>query len=487
MNKCTSTRRFGVGVAVCAGLLTWCSAAVSSAQSVAPPKAGVDRAAAQQPADATLFRVFLKDGATLASYGEIALVGDRVVFSMPTSSGPAPELQLVSIPADQVEWTRTASYAESARAARYLATRAADDYLQLSNDVTATLNAVRATKDSSERLALVETARRKLAAWPATHYHYREADVQQMLTLLDAAVADLRAAGGGQQFDVSLVASARSFEPVDRLLPPPTLKETIEETLVAARLTDSAADRTGLLTKAADMLERAPQNALPAQWRATTLSATRAKLAVDVQVERQYQTLTTTMLRRASERANVGDVRGVQSVLDDIRAQDRTLGGKRQESVTSLIAAVEAQLDAARQLRLARDHWASRLPVFEEYRDSVWMTLERFMRLQPLLEDIRSLAGPSVSSLATVESSAAQNLKVVGRVTPPTELRDAHALLASAAQMAASAARLRLEAIGTNNMARAWDASAAAAGALMLSTRARTEILGMLRAPQLPR
>ena len=115
------------------------------------------------------------------------------------------------------------------------------------------------------------------------------------------------------------------------------------------------------------------------------------------------------------------------------------------------------------------------------------MTLERFLRLGPLLEDIRSLAGPSVSSLATVESSAAQNLKVVGRVTPPSELRDAHALLASAAQMAASAARLRLEAVGTNNMARAWDASAAAAGALMLSTRARTEILGMLRAPQLPR
>ena len=158
------------------------------------------------------------------------------------------------------------------------------------------------------------------------------------------------------------------------------------------------------------------------------------------------------MLRKASERADAADVRGVQSVLTDIRAQDRALGGRRQESVNSLIAAVEAQLDAARQLRLARDHWASRLPAFEEYRDSVWMTLERFMGLRPLLEDIRSLAGPSISSLATVESSAAQNLKVVGRVTPPTELRDAHALLASAAQMAASAARLRLEAVGTNNM-----------------------------------
>ena len=114
------------------------------------------------------------------------------VFSMPTSTGPNPDLRLVTIPADQVEWTRTASYAESARAARYLATRAPEDYLQLSNDVSATLKAVAATKDPAERLTLVEAARRKLAAWPAMHYHYREPDVQQMLTLLDAAVADLR-------------------------------------------------------------------------------------------------------------------------------------------------------------------------------------------------------------------------------------------------------------------------------------------------------
>ena len=49
----------------------------------------------------------------------------------------------------------------------------------------------------------------------------------------------------------------RAFEAVDRLLPPPTLKETVEQTLVAARLSDSAADRATLLSKAADLLERA--------------------------------------------------------------------------------------------------------------------------------------------------------------------------------------------------------------------------------------
>src|SRR5678816_3428363 len=96
MNSWKAKGRFGVGIGTIAGV--WLSiSAPSSAQTVAAStKPG---AAAQQPADATLFRVFLKDGATLASYGEIALVGDRVVFSMPTSIGPNPELRLVTIPA----------------------------------------------------------------------------------------------------------------------------------------------------------------------------------------------------------------------------------------------------------------------------------------------------------------------------------------------------------------------------------------------------
>jgi hypothetical protein len=32
--------------------------------------------------------VFLIDGMSLVSYGEIALVGERVVFSMPVTPGP---------------------------------------------------------------------------------------------------------------------------------------------------------------------------------------------------------------------------------------------------------------------------------------------------------------------------------------------------------------------------------------------------------------
>ena len=60
-------------------------------------------------------------------------------------------------------------------------------------------------------------------------------------------------------------------------------------------------------------------------------------------------------------------------------------------------------------------------------------------------------------------------------------------MLVSATQLAANAARIRREAALTGNMTRAWDASSAAAGALMLSAKARTDMQNLFRSPQLPR
>src|SRR5690349_425709 len=85
--------------------------------------------------DATLLRVFLKDGSSLTSYGEPARVGDRVVFSMPTDASDHPSLHLVNLPIEKVDWTRTDQYATAARAAHYVRTQGDADYATLSNQV----------------------------------------------------------------------------------------------------------------------------------------------------------------------------------------------------------------------------------------------------------------------------------------------------------------------------------------------------------------
>jgi hypothetical protein len=168
-----------------------------------------------------------------------------------------------------------------------------------------------------------------------------------------------------------------------------------------------------------------------------------------------------------------------------IHQRDAALGGSRPDAVNALIAAVEDRLDAARRLQLARDRWALRAPEFRKYWSAISTPVDLFARLKPSLEDIRGLAGSSPESLAAIDRIVARIVKTASTVAPPEELGAAHALLVSAAQMADNAARIRREAIMSGDLARAWDASSAAAGALMLGARARDDIQALLRQPEL--
>jgi hypothetical protein len=434
--------------------------------------------------DATLLRVFLTDGTSLVSYGEPAKVGDRIVFSMPTGAGPVPPLQLIDIPASRVDWDRTSRYAASARATHYLQTQAENDYAVLSNDVAATLNDVSKAAEPAKRLELVERARKTLAEWPLTHYNYRQNEVRQMLTMLDEAIADLRAAATPGRYELTLSAFVDPPTITEPLLPAPTVQESIEQTLKAARAVDAAADRTALLGAALLTIDR-EKEALPVDWVAAKRAETEAAIQVERRVDRSYQLLTRRMVRLANQSARTADVKSLAWLLTRIRARDAALGGKRPEAVGALIAEVKAKLDAARQLQLARERWALRAPELRNYRLAIRAPMDLFAGLKAPLEDIKELAGSPPGALAAMQRSAARMATLIAAVVPPEELTAAHALLLSAAQLAGNAAQIRREAALAGNIARAWDASSAAAGALMLGAKARTDILAALRLPQL--
>jgi len=438
--------------------------------------------------DAALFRVFLIDGSALVSYGEVARVGDRVVFSMPLNADADPSLHLVNIAADRVDWNRTNRYAESARATRYLATRAESDYIALSNDVARTLNEVSQLTDAAKRLALVEGARTALAAWPRNHFSYRSNEVRQMLGMLDDAIADLRAATGGGRVNLSLSTYLGDPPPViEPLLPPPTPKDAIEQTLLAARIADSSVERESLLDAALGELDR-DGSALPEEWTAAARAAAEAELVSERRLDHVYQTFSNGIMARAERRAKLADVRGIERMLVAVDRRDAALGRKRPDAINALVTAVQAKLDQARQLRLARDHWAMREIAFEKYRLAITEPIDLFAlfaRVKPALEDIRSLAGSTPTSLGATERAIAQIVKRATLIVPPEEFIAAHALIVSAAHLAANAAVTRRQAVMSRDIARAWDASSAAAGALMLSARARSEIQLLLRPPEL--
>jgi len=472
------------------------NAQAAGPQAVAPQAAGpqvaVPRAAPSQaavPASvaaadlAPLFRVFLKDHTSLVSYGEMARVDDRVVFSMPTSSSDAaPQLQLINIPSDTVDWERTLNYAESVRALRYLATRADSDYALLTNEIAQALNDVSLTNDPARRLAIVEQARKALADWPASHYNYKRNEIQQMLTTLDEAIASMRAASGSDTFDLTLVAAAAppSFEPI---IPAPGPREVIEQTVRAAQLTTTPAERVSLLTVALNALDGEAAN-LPTDWVNATRLQVRGQIASELETDRKYQALASRMLQLASARAQVADVRGVQRVMETIRANDKALGELRPDAVASMIATVEDQLDGARRLRLERDRWALRAPELRAYRSAMASSLDRLQHMVPLLEDIKALSGSGPDAIGVILDGTAKIQKVLASLEPPSELRDVHTLFTSAVQLADNAAKIRREAALTGSITRAWDASSAAAGALMLFTKGRTDLLVALKPPQ---
>jgi len=434
---------------------------------------------------ATLLRVFLRNGATLVSYGEPARVGDRVIFSMPTGPLPNPPLHLINLPAEQVDWEQTDRYASAARADQYFKGQADLDYAALSGQLVQTLNDIATASDPAERLKIVEKARHVLAEWPAAHYNYKAPEVKQMVAMLDEAIADLRVASGDRRFNLSLEANTEPAAPsAQPLLPVPTLQESIEQLLVASSLVDNAVERSSLLATALGRID-ADKESLPRDWVASTRPGVATKLAAEMRIDQSYRVLTTDTLALASQRARRADVRGLMRLFDRVQARDKELGNARPEAVGSLVAAVEEKLDAARRLRLARDQFELRLPVLAQYGAAIKTPMALFTQNRPSLEAIKELSGLSPDLLDSLDKATLRMSQLLAEIEPPEELSASHALLVTAVQMASNAASTRRKAVLRNNMDLAWSASSAAAGALMLGAKARTDILALLRPPQL--
>ena len=430
--------------------------------------AGATVYAQAPPAQATLFRVFLLDGSTLVSYGEFARVADQVVLTVPIRTNP-PDLQLVSIPASTVDWTKTDAYADSARAARYAATEGPSDYARLGDAVSRALSDISLTSDPERKVAMAIEARKNVTRWLAEHYGYRAADVARMAGLFDDVVADTRRAQGRPNFDLSLVASM-AVPPSVPLLPPPDPAESLRDGYAAAMVTRDPAARVSLLRAIRDALtERAVVGGADDP---VLRAEVNDSLASEERSDREYATLTRRMLRIAAWDARRASVAALARLPARILQRDDKLGHRRPGEIASLLAAVDAKLDAARRLRLARDQWAARQPLLRAYRHAIDGPLADLRLSRTSLVAIQQMAGPSAAALRIAARRLARGAEGLALVKAPAELDSAQALLTGAMQLAARAVAGRQSAVRSGVMQSARDASSAAAGALLL-VRAR--------------
>ena len=432
--------------------------------------------------DVPILRVFLKDGTAIACYGEYVRVDDRVVLSLPIGrENGTPRLQLVSVPAGQVDWSRTERYRESARAAQYAATRGEQDFMQMTADVAATLHDIARTSDRGRQLELAEQARRQLATWGRDHYGYRVREVREIAGLLDETISELRASAGHSEFDLSLVAIVEP-PPPERLLPAPTMAESIAQAIALVDLADGPAERVALLERTLQAIESARGDVNPAALGSARRYAERL-LRQERAADERYGQLTRELSVQSREKAARGDVRGVESLQRRLDRGDRRLGRKRPQLVAAIAASLRHDLHKARTLRLERDQWASRVSAYNSYQRLVHGSMTALTEAHGPLDDIRQLAGPDHGTLLEVQRRLDAATASLDRVVAPAGMTQVHELLQSSCHLAQTAVRVRLEAVALGSLERAWSASAAAAGAQLLVTRARDEMARLMTPP----
>ena len=138
---------------------------------------------------------------------------------------------------------------------------------------------------------------------------------------------------------------------------------------------------------------------------------------------------------------------------------------------------------SARRLRLLRDQWLVRQSAYQEYQERVGNQITQLVKAQPQLESIRKLDGPSPRRVLTLKNRLAGGADRLERLQVPPELKSAHDLLIGCWRFAENAAAGRFEAVTTGNVTTAWMASSAAAGSMMLLSRAQDEIRTLLEIP----
>jgi hypothetical protein len=439
---------------------------------------------AEAATDATLFRLFLKDGATLVSFGEYTRVDDRVVFSMPVGgSRDEPRLQVVWIPAASVDWTRTNRYAESARYQHYADTQGEEDFAILNNEVARVLNDIALSTDRNRALEIALAARAQMAEWPKEHHGYRQDDVREIVSLIDESIANLRASGGAANFDLSLVASAPTIA-VEPVMGMPSPREQLDQMLHLASVAPTATDRVAMLQSALAMVNETG-GGLAGVERMAMRSSLETRIRADLEIDRKYSRLAAQLTERASREAARARIAGVENAMNRLEREDAKLGKKRPEVIESLRASIEASLSDARRLRLLRDQWVLRQSMYRDYQRVVGSDLLSLVKAQPQLEAIRRLDGPPLATLQSLQSRLSGGASRLERLDVSEDLRATHSLLVGAWRFAENAANGRADAVASGNVAKAWEASSAAAGALMLLSQVQRGIQDLLELPRL--
>lgn len=431
-------------------------------------------------------RVYLADGQVLVTWGEHTRVDDQVVLQLPISipAGAEPETRVVTVPATQIDWARTDAWLADVRRARAKQNDAERAYTVFTDDIAAELSDVARASDPAERIRRLEAIRARVKAWPAAHDGYRAEDVAQTLSVIDDILNGMRAAAGQQSFSLALsTGPAVTPPPTTPEAAPPSTQDVVQQALLLAPRV-SATERLPLLESVSLLLARA--EGVDRDWLARTRRDVSRQVAAERRVITAYVRLREWLVSRASSLLASADVRGLLRLRQQVEQRDRKLKQQRPDDVAALLATLDAQVEAARAHRLALDRWMSRRPVLERYATAVRRHVVVDSPLMRALDDVKALAGPDAAMLTRAEGQLAGARVESDVLVVPEEARPIHQVWVASHQLASRALQTRRTAIARADVALAWEASSAAAGALMLFQQIRDDLDALVRRPAPP-
>lgn len=426
-------------------------------------------AVAGQPALDT-FRVFLTDGRILNSHGECATLPEELVCVVKLGGGAAPESHdLLTVPLTLVDQERTREYARALRAAAYGATRGEREYAELTAEIARALRELETSTDRDRRLGIAQVARRRLATWSDDHFGYKAGETRQLAALFDGVIAELRLAAGERTFSLDLVANLAAPASVP-LLPSPGLVESIGAALAAAEVTPVAAERLAILRSAA---RAASSPDTPAALRNRVIE----RLAAEEDTERRYRTL----MNRAMAQADLAVRRGrpvvIEELLREVAQADRAMGWRRPREMAAFARRLGLELASAQEQQAAFAHWSRIKSTLFAYEVRLRPVFDTWASQRAVLDALRA-RGTIRPSEVDRAARRFRHLEALLAAPPPLpEVESVHALLRSAVQMARQGLLLGGRLTVARNTEVAANASAAVAGADLLLTQARADLI----------
>jgi hypothetical protein len=264
----------------------------------------------------------------------------------------------------------------------------------------------------------------------------------------------------------------------------PNLRDQLDQLLRLAAIAPSATDRVAALQSALAMVHESGAG-LAGSELAVMRTSIEGRLRADLAIDKRYARMAQQLTKRAANEAAQARITGVEKELNRLVREDAKLGRQRPEMVESLRASIEASLSDARRLRLLRDQWTLRQGLYRDYQRLVGSQLLLLVRAQPQLESIRRLDGPSLDTLRSLQSRLGGGAERLERLSVPDDLRATHSLLVGSWRFAETATHGRSDAVSSGSVGRAWEASSAAAGALMLLSQVQGSIRELLELPRL--